>query len=103
MCSILLLISRVKQNHSSENNLVSCCHSGFKSLHSTANVLLEATAESCTDNVDQGNIKAVVFLDLKKDFDTIDHDVLLSKLKFYGTDGILRIHSWSRCYLIDLT
>lgn len=63
---------------------------------STATALLEAE-ENWVYNINQGNVSAVVFLDLKKAFDTINNDSLFSKLKFYCIDGIS--HSWFRSYL----
>ena len=33
------------------------------------------------------NANAVVFLNLKKAFDTVDHDILLSKMNFYRIQG----------------
>jgi hypothetical protein len=53
-----------------ENNLLSCHQSGFRFLHSTVTALLEAT-DNWVYNIDRGNINAVVFLDLKKAFDTM--------------------------------
>ena len=42
-----------------------------------------------------------VFIDLKKAFDTVDHDVLLDKLHHYGFRGI--IISWFSSYLKNRT
>ena len=53
----------------SENRLLNNCQSGFCGLHSTVTALLEATNEWAY-NIDSGKVNAVMFLDLKKAFDT---------------------------------
>ena len=51
--------------------------SGFCSLHSTITALLEIT-DNWASTIDRGNVNAVVFLDLKKVFDAVDHVILLT-------------------------
>ena len=34
--------------------------------------------------MDNGELTGVVFLDIQKAFDSIDHNILLDTLKFYG-------------------
>ena len=74
--------------------------SGFRSLHSTVTALLEAT-DSWALDIDRGNVNAVVFLDLKKAFDTVDHGVLLGKLSLYGIQE--SAYDWFKSYLNNRT
>ena len=68
-----------------DNKLLSSCQSGFRSLHSTLTALLEAT-NSWSVNIDNAFLNVVVFIDLKKAFDAIDHKTILRKLSYFGAD-----------------
>ena len=52
---------------------------GFRANHSTSLALIELF-ERISMNLDANLITAGVFIDLKKAFDTIDHNILIKKL-----------------------
>ena len=44
------------------------------------------TVKNWSINIDNGLLNGVLFIDLKKAFDTIDHEITLRKLANYGVD-----------------
>ena len=82
------------------NDLLSKCQSGFRPLHSTVTALLEAVNE-WTQNIDRGLINSVLFLDLAKAFDTVDHGILVENLALYGIRGTTL--NWFKSYLNNRT
>ena len=85
-------------NYLNVNDLLTSCQSGFRSLHSTLTALLETSNNWCV-NVDKGLLNGVIFIDLKKAFDTIDHEIILQKLAKYGVDQDAL--KWFKSYLTN--
>ena len=56
--------------------------------------------ENIQTQLDDGKYSAGVFVDLKKAFDTFDHNILLEKLDYYGVGGIAA-NEWFASYLTN--
>ena len=58
---------------------------GFRSQHSTAKALA-SILDQLSSNFDNNELSISVFIDFKKAFDTIDHKILIDKLRAAGFD-----------------
>ena len=70
---------------------------GFRQNYSTSYALIHLT-ETIKEALDQGRYGYGIFVDLQKAFDTVDHNILLGKLK-HGIRGVA--YGWFESYLKD--
>ena len=102
--SVLPFISRLFEkllydqfyDYLNTNNLIYRHQSGFRPLHSVVTCLMKNTNDWYL-NIDKGEYTGLIFIDLKKAFDTVDHNILLQKLAKYGVNGLE--HDWFASYL----
>ncbi|XP_072016559.1 uncharacterized protein [Amphiura filiformis] len=106
--SVLPIISKILERsvheqlytYIQENNILSSNQSGFRPNHSTQSTLIDVTDHILT-GMEERKATGIVFLDLRKAFDTVNHDLLLKKL--YGI-GIRDMElTWFTSYLKERT
>ena len=79
--------------------MLSKFQSGFRPKHCTVTALIQMCDE-WLENMDNGKLNGVVFLDIKKAFDSINHGILLNKMK--KRSGISSIElKWFESYLFN--
>ena len=80
------------------NELLYCYQYGFRKSCSTGLALIEIT-DYIKRLLDEKKYVISIFIDFKKTFDTVDHEILLHKLEYYGIRGIA--NNFLRSYLTN--
>ena len=102
--SILCVVSKIIERHVheslykyfTENGLLYIAQSGFRAFHSCETALIKLV-DKWTENIENGLLNGIVFLDLRKAFDLVDTNILLQKLELYGCDENSML--WFKSYL----
>ena len=87
------------EDHLAKNNLTDPLQSAYRKRHSTETALLKVH-QDIAKAMDEGESVVLIMLDLSAAFDTIDHKILLRRLKnHYGLSGT--VLEWIASYLSD--
>uniref|UniRef100_A0A3B3I2H5 Reverse transcriptase domain-containing protein n=1 Tax=Oryzias latipes TaxID=8090 RepID=A0A3B3I2H5_ORYLA len=82
-----------------EHNVLEKCQSGFRTNHSTETALLKILND-LRHNYDSQKLSVLVLLDLSAAFDTVDHQILIDRLRSrVGLSGTAL--NWFHSYLTD--
>ena len=81
-----------------DNNILYEKQFGFRKNNSTIYSLIEIT-EKIKESIDKGKFGCGIFIDLRKAFDTVNHNILLKKLDHYGIRGDTL--NWFKSYLYN--
>ena len=81
-----------------KNKLLYNSQYGYRQGHSTESACMELI-DKLHQQLDNSKRPLCIFIDLSKAFDTLNHTILLSKLRYYGLDE--SAISWFKSYLSD--
>ena len=81
-----------------DNNLFDSFQSAYKPGHSVETLLVNLT-DIVFRELDSGNITALIMLDMSSAFDTVDHAILIQRLRYLGIKGT--VLDWFISYLCD--
>ena len=90
------VVSGRLQSHLKNNSLQNPFQSAYREMHSVESALLRVNNDVLI-GMDNGNVSGLVLLDLSSAFDTVDHCILLNRLKEIGLNGI--VLKWFMSYL----
>ena len=79
-----------------QNNALYDFQFGCRNNHSTNHALIEIT-ERIKNACDKNLCVCGVYLDLQKAFDTVNHEIFLKKLEYYGIKGTS--YNWFQSFL----
>ena len=91
-------VSQQLTDYMEENRLFTRHQFGFRKNHSTTYLMLDLF-----DEIYKSKSKlfkpGIIFLDIKKAFDTVNHEILIKKLMYYGIGGT--VLTWFKNFLSD--
>ena len=94
------IINKQLLHYFETNNLFYDEQYGFRKNYSTK-LSLASLVNVMSKSLDEGKITLGVFIDFRKAFDTINHNILCKKLEYYGVKGLPL--QWIRNYLSNRT
>ena len=86
------------QEHITSNNLMDPMQSAYRAGHSTETALIKVKAD-LLNAIDNKEVVCLVIIDLSVAFDTVDHQILLDRLKkMFGFMGL--VINWITSYIL---